>query len=108
MKAAEAGDVYKRQTQGAASGITDSISDMGSQQITATISSEEVSITADSVESLSSYPTISGIAPVISTSKTVKKNSNTGNYSVVGVTPSYFTVQDVYKRQEDRQPPVCL
>ena len=82
-------------TQGAASGITDSISDMGSQQITATISSEEVSITADSVESLSSYPTISGIAPVISTSKTVKKNSNTGNYSVVGVTPSYFTVQDI-------------
>ena len=75
-------------TQGAASGITDSISDMGSQQITATISSEEVSITADSVESLSSYPTISGIAPVISTSKTVKKNSNTGNFSVVGVSPS--------------------
>ena len=82
-------------TQGAASGITDSMSEMGSQQITATISSEEVSITADSVESLSSYPTISGIAPVISTSKTVKKNSNTGNYSVVGVTPSYFTVQDM-------------
>ena len=46
-------------TQGAASGITDSISDMGSQQITATISSEEVSITADSVESLSSYMDVS-------------------------------------------------
>ena len=46
-------------TQGAASGITDSISDMGSQQITATISSEEVAITADSVESLSSYMDVS-------------------------------------------------
>ncbi len=33
--------------------------------------------------------------PVISTSKTVKKNSNTGNYSIVGITPSYFDVQDI-------------
>lgn len=82
-------------TQGATSGITDSISAMGSQQITATISSDEASVSADSVESLSSYPAISGVAPIISTSKTVKKNSNTGNYSVVGVTPSYFTVQDI-------------
>ena len=82
-------------TQGATSGITDSISSMGSQQITATISSDEVSVSADSVESLSSYPSISGVAPIISTSKTVKKNSTTGNYSVVGITPSYFTVQDI-------------
>lgn len=82
-------------TQGATSGITDSISSMGSQQITATISSDEVSISADSVESLSSYPSIDGVAPIISTSKTVKKNSTTGNYSVVGITPSYFTVQDI-------------
>lgn len=82
-------------TQGATSGITDSISDMGSQQITATITDDEVSVSADSVETLSSYPTISGVAPIISTSKTVKKNSTTGNYTVVGVTPSYFDVQDI-------------
>ena len=67
-------------TQGATSGITDSISSMGSQQITATISSEYVSVSADDVESLASYPTISSVAPVISTNQTVKKNSNTGNY----------------------------
>ena len=82
-------------TQGATSGITDSISDMGSQQITATITDEEVSVSADSVETLSSYPTIDSVAPIISTSKTVKKNSTTGNYSIVGVTPSYFDVQDI-------------
>lgn len=82
-------------TQGATSGITDSISDMGSQQITATITDDEVSISADSVETLSSYPAISAVAPIISTSKTVKKSSTTGNYTVVGVTPSYFTVQDI-------------
>lgn len=82
-------------TQGATSGITDSISSMGSQQITATISSEDVSVSADDVESLASYPTISSVAPVISTNQTVKKNSNTGNYSIVGITPSYFDVQDI-------------
>ena len=82
-------------TQGATSGITDSISDMGSQQITATITDDEVSISADSVESLSAYPTIDSVAPIISTNETVKKNSNTGNYSIVGVTPSYFDVQDI-------------
>ncbi len=82
-------------TQGATSGITDSISDMGSQQITASITDDEVSVSADSVETLSSYPTIDSVAPIISTSKTVKKNSTTGNYSIVGITPSYFDVQDI-------------
>ena len=82
-------------TQGATSGITDSISSMGSQQITATISSDDVSISADSVESLTSYPAIDSVAPIISTNKTVKKNSETGNYSIVGITPSYFDVQDI-------------
>lgn len=82
-------------TQGATTGITDSISDMGSQQITATISSDEVSVSAETIETLSSYPSISGVAPIISTNQTVKKNSTTGNYSIVGVTPSYFDVQDI-------------
>ena len=82
-------------TQGATSGITDSISAMGSQQITATISDEEATVSAEAVEELSSYPAIDSVAPVISTSKTAKKNSNKGNYSVVGITPSYFDVQDI-------------
>lgn len=82
-------------TQGAASGITESISDMGSQQITATISDDDVSISADEIESLESYPTIDSAAPIITTTETVKKNSNTGNYSVVGITPDYFSVRDI-------------
>lgn len=82
-------------TQGAASGITETISDMGSQQITATVTDNDVSVSAESVETLSAYPAISSVAPVISTSQTVKKNSNTGNYSVVGITPSYFDVQNI-------------
>lgn len=81
-------------TQGATSGITDSISSMGSQQIAATITDEDVSVSADSVEGLTAYPAIDSVAPIITTNKTVKKNSSSGNYSIVGVTPSYFTVQD--------------
>ncbi len=82
-------------TQGAAGGITNSISSMGAQQITATISDENVSISADEVESLTSYSAISSAAPVISTNQTVKKNSSTGSYSILGVTTSYFDVQDI-------------
>lgn len=82
-------------TQGATTGITDSVSSMGSQQITATISDSDVSVSADSVEKLTTYPTIDSVAPIISTNETVKKNSETGNYSIVGITPSYFDVQDI-------------
>ncbi len=82
-------------TQGAATGITDSISDMGSQLITATISDSEVSVSADEIESLEAYPSIDSAAPVISSSETVKKNSNSGSYSIVGITPEYFSVRDI-------------
>ena len=81
-------------TQSAATGITSSISDMGSQQITATLTGEDGSITAESVESLAGGA-ISGVAPVITASGTVRHNSESGSYSVVGVTESYFQVQDV-------------
>lgn len=82
-------------TQGATTGITDSISSMGSQQISASITDEDASVTAEQVEELTAYSAISGAAPVISANETVKKNSNKGNYSIVGVTPSYFSVMDV-------------
>ena len=82
-------------TQGAATGITDCISDMGSQLITATISDSEVSVSADEIESLEAYPSIDSAAPVISSSETVKKNSNSGSYSIVGITPEYFSVRDI-------------
>lgn len=82
-------------TQGAASGITDSISSMGSDLISATISDEDVSLDTESVEELTSYSSIDSIAPVITTNESVKKESNTGTYSIVGVTADYFTVQDI-------------
>ncbi len=82
-------------TQNATSGITDSIANMGSDQITASITGDDASVSVDSIETLSSYPTISSVAPVITMNETVKHKSETGSYSVVGVTTDYFDVQDI-------------
>ena len=82
-------------TQGASDGITSSIADMGSDRITATVSSDDVSLSVESVESLAEYSMIDSVAPVVTISKTVKKGASSGNYSVYGITPDYFNVQDV-------------
>jgi len=82
-------------TQGATEGITSSISDMGSDRITATISSDDVSLSVETVETLTDYSMIDSVAPVVSVNKTAKKGASSGNYSVYGITPDYFTVQDV-------------
>ncbi len=82
-------------TQGATEGITSSISDMGSVRITATVSSSDTSISVEEIETLTEYGMIDSVAPVVSVNKTVKKGSTTGSYSVYGITPDYFTVQEV-------------
>lgn len=81
-------------TEGAASGITDSISDIGFSQITASITDEDVSISAEEVEELSDYRSIQSVAPVISTNETVKKGTEIGSYSIIGTTSDYFDVQE--------------
>ena len=77
-------------TQGATDGITGSISDMGSDRITATITSEGTSLSVEAVGQLTDYAMIDSVAPVISVSKTAKKGTNSGNYSVYGITPDYL------------------
>ena len=81
-------------TQGASRGITSSISDMGSDRITATVSDEDVTLSAEEVEALSAYSSIDSVAPTVSVSKSVRKKSNSGNFSVLGVTTSYFDVMN--------------
>lgn len=81
-------------TQGAASGITNSISDMGSDKITAQIIDKEISLALEELEDLSENRLIYTVAPVISSNQTAKKNSESGSYSVIGVTESYFDVQE--------------
>ncbi len=82
-------------TQGATEGITSSISDMGSDRITASITDSDVSLSVETVETLADYGMIDSVAPVVSVSKTVKKGTVSGNYSIYGITPDYFKVQDV-------------
>ena len=82
-------------TQSASEGITNSIADMGSDRITATVSGSDVTLSVETVEQLADYGMIDSVAPVVSVSKTVKKGTASGNYSVNGITPDYFTVQDV-------------
>jgi len=81
-------------TQGAASGITNSISDMGSDKITAQIIDKEISLALEELEDISENRLIDTVAPVISSNQTAKKNSESGSYSVIGVTESYFDVQE--------------
>ena len=82
-------------TEGATAGITDSIADMGSQRITAKITSDDVSLSVDTVMGLTDYGMIDSVAPVVSVSKSVRKGAKTGSYTVLGITPTYFDVQDV-------------
>ena len=82
-------------TQSATTGITDSISSMGSQQITATVTGEDVSLSRESVESLAGAGAIEDVAPVLSESQTARHKEESGSFTVAGVTPSYFTVQDL-------------
>ena len=81
-------------TEGATSGITDSISSMGSSLITATITDEDVSLSAEDVEDLTSYRSIESVAPILSLSETVTKGTESGSYSIIGTTAAYFEVQD--------------
>ena len=82
-------------TQSAATGITSSISDMGSQLITASVTSDEVSLSRESVESLAGTGAIETAAPTITSSETARHKGESGSYTVAGVTPAYFDVQGV-------------
>ena len=82
-------------TQSATTGITDSISSMGSQLITATVTSDDVSLSRESVESLAGSGAIQEVAPVISSSETARHKTEAGSFTVAGITPAYFDVQGV-------------
>lgn len=82
-------------TQNATAGINDSISSMGSQLITATVTSGDVSLSRESVESLAGSGAIQKVAPVISENETASHKDESGSFTVVGVTLDYFSVQGI-------------
>lgn len=80
---------------GTSKSITNSISSMGSNLLTASVSSEDVSVTRDDLKELESYSDVSAVAPVLTSSQTVKSGSTTYDTNIIGVTTSYAKVQDI-------------
>lgn len=80
---------------GTSKSITSSISSMGSNLLTASITSEDVSITSDDLKDLKEYQDISAVAPVLTSSETVKSGSTTYDTNIIGVTADYAKVQNL-------------
>ncbi|MEZ4357487.1 MAG: ABC transporter permease [Eubacteriales bacterium] len=102
--------------QGAQQNITASISSMGSTLLTASITDEDVNLTTEDLDELSNYSTIDAVAPVVSTTLTVKSGSTTTSSSIVGITPSYYDVygvdvqsgRKIVKSDLDWRTPICV
>ena len=82
-------------TSTTAQSISSTISNMGSLQIKATITDEDVSLSKSDISSLKSYQGIENVAPIISATKTAKHKTNRGSFTVQGVENNYFDVQDL-------------
>lgn len=78
--------------QGTADSVTSQISGMGSTLLTANITDENLGLTREEIESLSENAAIQTVAPVVSTTATVRSGSATHSTNVVGVTPTYLEV----------------
>ena len=65
------------------------------QLITASVTSDEVSLSRESVESLAGTGAIETAAPTITSSETARHKGESGSYTVAGVTPAYFDVQGI-------------
>ena len=102
--------------QGTTKNITASISSMGSTLLTANITDEDITLSTEDLDSLSSYSTIKAVAPVVSTTLTVKSGSTTHSSSIIGITPTYSEVngKDVQSGRMlvqsdlDWRTPVCV
>ena len=81
--------------QGATSGITQRIAGMGSNQIVAMVTGEDVTVLRRDIETLKAYPAIAQVAPVCSANLSAKKGRNNKSLQVIGVTPAYFEVRDI-------------
>ena len=78
--------------QSTTSSITSAISSMGSELITATVTDEDVTLSADDFMELEQYDAIARVAPYISLSATAREGSNYTSVSGYGVTEQYMDV----------------
>ncbi len=88
--------------QGATSSVTDSIQGMGSNLLTASVMSmRDAHITMEDLDEMVGKNGIAAIAPVVSSSLTVKGGTETMDVNVQGTTPSFAGIRN-YKVQTGR------
>lgn len=75
--------------QSASSSITGSISSLGANLLSISITDEDYTVTQEELEEYIGNLPIIGIAPVVSTSAKVKTGTSTRNRTVMGVTANY-------------------
>lgn len=78
---------------GATDSVTGSIAGMGSTLVTANIADEDISVTEEDMASLEENSAVEVIAPVITSSFTVKSASNSYSTTVVGADENYSVVR---------------
>ncbi|MDO4572086.1 MAG: ABC transporter permease, partial [Clostridia bacterium] len=81
--------------QSTTSSITSAISSMGSELITATVTDEDISVSAEDYQALEEYEAIAGVAPYITLSVTARSGANYTSVSGYGVTEDYLRVADL-------------
>ena len=102
--------------QSASSSITGSISSLGANLISIRITDEDVTVTEEELEEYLGNLPIIGIAPVLSTTVTMKVSTSTKNQSITGVSVNYKEVYDTdvqsgrwfMQADVDFRTPVCI
>lgn len=81
--------------QSTTSTITSAISEMGTDLITAMVTDEDVSLTADDFMVLDQYEAIAAVSPYLTVSSTARAGSNYLSVSALGVTDNYMSVSNL-------------
>ncbi len=80
--------------QGATNTVTDSLGDLGGDQLIVTVTDSSKKLTLPEVEAMADGEEITNVSPTITGSATVKANgTSTDDISVIGITPAYEAVQ---------------
>jgi putative ABC transport system permease protein len=103
--------------QGTGNSITESIRGMGANLLIAQVTDADITVAQEDLErAIGEDSSIAGIAPVLSSSLSLKNGTETSNHSVLGVTADYFSVQQrtvqlgrVFNPSDvDWRTPVCI
>ncbi len=82
--------------EGSSSAVTDQITSLGTNMITVSVRSQrDVHVKLEELMELRGQGGVSGIAPTLSSSLTLKAGTNTHDTTVEGTTPDYETIRNV-------------